>query len=223
VGGKDDGVEAGAAFYTRRSLAVYDPMILGFFCRVAWKCPAPRIVEHYDANVTANHLDVGVGTGYFLDHCRFPADRPRLGLMDLNPTCLEVAAQQVERYLPETYEANVLEPVTIDAARFTSVGMTFLLHCLPGTIAEKAVAFDHVRPLLEPGAVVFGATLLQGGVERSWYARQVMARNNRHGIFHNEHDDLDGLRRELTSRFTDVTVETIGCVGVFSARVSGGR
>src|SRR4051812_30334105 len=100
-------------------------MILGFFCRVAWKCPAPRIVEHYDAHVSANHLDIGVGTGYFLDRCRFPSP-PRLALMDLNPTCLEVAAKQVERYEPEVYRANVLAPITTAAPKFDSVGMTFL-------------------------------------------------------------------------------------------------
>ncbi len=36
----------------------------------------------YDQYVSANHLDIGVGTGYFLDHCRFPAANPRLALMD---------------------------------------------------------------------------------------------------------------------------------------------
>jgi hypothetical protein len=65
-------VAAGHAFYTRRSLAIYDMAILGYFSRLAWRCPARRIVEHYNLHVSANHLDVGVGTGYFLDHCTFP-------------------------------------------------------------------------------------------------------------------------------------------------------
>ena len=65
-------VAAGHAFYTRRSLAVYDLAILGYFSRLAWRCPASRIVDHYNLHVSANHLDVGVGTGYFLDHCHVP-------------------------------------------------------------------------------------------------------------------------------------------------------
>ena len=35
-------VQAGHAFYTRRSLAVHDLAILGYFSRMAWKCRAGR-------------------------------------------------------------------------------------------------------------------------------------------------------------------------------------
>src|SRR5687768_2190711 len=65
-------IAAGHAFYTRRTLAVYDVAILGFFSPVAWRSPAARIVAHYDQHASGSHLDVGVGTGYFLDHCTFP-------------------------------------------------------------------------------------------------------------------------------------------------------
>ncbi len=29
-------------------------------------------------------------------------------------------------------------------ARFDSIGLNFLLHCLPGTLREKAIVFDHL-------------------------------------------------------------------------------
>lgn len=92
-----DQVAAGHAFYTRRSLAVYDLAILGYFSRLAWKCPARRILQHYDAHVTANHLDIGVGTGYFLDRCHFPSP-PRLVLMDPSDACLAKAGERGARY-----------------------------------------------------------------------------------------------------------------------------
>lgn len=81
-----DQVEAGHAFYTKRALAVYDGAILGYFSRVAWKCPSGRILQHYNQHVSTNHLDVGVGTGYFLDRCRFESSSPRVALMDPTPT-----------------------------------------------------------------------------------------------------------------------------------------
>jgi SAM-dependent methyltransferase len=215
-------VEAGHAFYTKRSLAFYDVAILGFFSRLAWKCPAPRILEHYDTHVSANHLDVGVGTGYFLDRCRFGTDSPRVALMDLSASCLEVAGARIARYDPETYRGNVLEPLTVDAPKFDSVGMNYLLHCLTGTIRSKGVVFEHLAALVNPGGVIFGATLLHDGVPRNWMARQVMARNNRHGIFSNADDDLDGLRAVLNDHLSDVEVDVVGCVGVFSGCVEGG-
>ena len=185
-------VAAGHAFYTRRSLAVYDLAILGYFSRVAWRCPAGRIVDHYNGHVSANHLDVGVGTGYFLDHCKFPSppERPRLTLMDLSTSCLDVASKRVARFDPELIEANVLEPIVYDGARFDSVGLNYVLHCLPGDIGSKAVAIDYLIALANPGAWVFGATLLHDGVDRNWLARKVMDRNNSHGIFSNADDSL---------------------------------
>lgn len=214
-------VAAGHAFYTRRSLAVYDLAILGYFSRLAWRCPARRIVEHYDRHVSANHLDVGVGTGYFLDRCAFPASPAplRLALMDVSTSCLEVASKRVARFDPEIIEANVLEPVTYDGARFDSVGLNYVLHCLPGDLASKAVAIDHLIALANPGAAVFGATLLHDGVDRNWFARKVMDRNNAHGIFSNTNDTLDGLRSALSERLTDASVEVVGCVGIFAGKV----
>jgi Methyltransferase domain len=214
-------VAAGHAFYTRRSLAVYDLAILGYFSRVAWRCPAGRIVDHYNRNVSANHLDVGVGTGYFLDHCQFPTfpDAPRLALMDVSTSCLAVAAERVARFEPEVIEANILEPIAYDGARFDSVGLNYVLHCLPGDISSKAVALDHLIALANPGASVFGATLLHEGVERNWFARKVMDRNNSHGIFSNANDSLSELRAALSDRLSDSSVEVVGCVGIFAGKV----
>ncbi len=196
----EEQVRAGQAVYTRRSLRLYDFVVLGLTNRPVWNCPTQRLVEHYNKHVTANHLDVGVGTGYFLDQCRF-------------------AARRIARHTPETYLRNVLEPISIDAANFDSVGINYLLHCLPGTIASKTVALDHLKALMNPNAVLFGSTLLQGGVSRNWLARRLMAFYNRKGIFSNQHDDLDGLKQALTQRFHDVSIETVGCAALFSGRI----
>ena len=42
------------------------------------------------------HLDVGVGTGWFLDRVRPPADL-ELTLLDANPACLHHAAARLAR------------------------------------------------------------------------------------------------------------------------------
>jgi SAM-dependent methyltransferase len=211
-------VAAGHAFYTRRSLAVYDLAILGWFSRAAWRCPAARILEHYDRHVSANHLDVGVGTGYFLDRCRYPttSDPPRVVLLDISTSCLEAASRRIARFDPELVEANVLEPITYDGPRVDSIGLNYVLHCLPGDLGTKSVAFAHLKALANPGATVFGATLLHDGVHRNWLARQVMARNNAHGIFSNTHDTLDGLRSVLAEHLVSPSVEVVGCVALFA-------
>lgn len=219
----DPGAEAaGHAFYTRRSLRVYDALILGWFNRTAWRCPADRLVQLHSRHVTGTHLDIGVGTGYFLDRCRFPTSDPRVVLLDRNPDCLDAASDRLARYRPERVEASAFEPFPDAVGAVDSASLTYLLHCLPGAMVEKAVVFDHVASVLNPGGVVFGATLLQGGVHRNRYARSVMAFNNRRGIFCNTEDDLGSLTEALEARFDDVRVEVIGCVGAFAATKRAG-
>jgi len=215
----EEQVSAGQAIYTKDILHGYDFYVLGFSNRLLWKCPTRRLVDHYDRHVTANHLDVGVGTGYFLDKCRFPSKAPRIALMDLNQNSLNFASQRIARYNPKTFIRNVLEPITFDAPGFDSVGINYLLHCLPGPLESKAVALDHLKVLMNPGAVLFGSTLLQGNVPRSWFAQKQMDFYNRKGVFSNQHDDLDGLKRALGLRFKDVRVEVAGCAALFSGHV----
>lgn len=212
-------VAAGQAVYTKRMLNVYDVVVLGLSNRLIWKCPTRRLLAHYDSHVTANHLDVGVGSGYFLDRCRFPSAAPRVALMDLNRDALDFAARRIARYAPETYVRNVLEPISIEADKFDSVGVNYLLHCLPGAIESKAVVFDHLQALMNPGAILFGSTLLQGDVARGPVARRLMRFYNGKGIFSNEADDVDGLRRALEQRLRSVSIEIVGCAAVFSGRI----
>lgn len=223
MGATPEEVAAGHAFYTRRSLAVYDLAILGWFSQMAWRCPKSRILRHYDAQVSRNHLDVGVGvgvgSGFFLDRCRFPAAAPRVALLDVSEACLHKAGERIERYCPEVYRADVLQPIRLHTARFDSVSLNYVLHCLPGTMAAKAQAFVHLKALTNPGARVFGATLLHDGVHRTWFARRVMERNNRHGVFSNEGDSLEALQRVLSEHLEEPELEVVGCVGIFSGRV----
>jgi ubiquinone/menaquinone biosynthesis C-methylase UbiE len=211
-------VQAGQAAYSKPMLAIYDALVFGFNCPFLWRCSGRHFLDLYNQCVSANHLDVGVGTGRNLDLCRFPVPQPRLALLDLNPNSLEVTAKRVARYRPEVYRANVLEPIRIDGPGFDSIGMSFLLHCLPGPMKSKAVALDHLKALLNPGGVLFGTTILHEGVKRNWAAKLAMRYFNAKKIFSNTEDSLDGLRSELTARFSDVSLRVVGCVALFSGR-----
>jgi 2-polyprenyl-3-methyl-5-hydroxy-6-metoxy-1,4-benzoquinol methylase len=213
----DEQVNAGQAVYSRWTLSLYDVIVLGISNRFIWKCPSRYLESHYRRHLSANHLDVGVGTGYFLDRCPSPSTAPRVALMDLNADSLAFASRRIARYRPENYLQNVLEPVQESIERFDSIGLNYLLHCLPGTIGEKAVVFDHLQPLMNPGAVLFGSTILQGGVPRGSLARGLMALYNSKGIFSNCRDDLEGLEGALSRRFEKVEIQVVGCVALFSA------
>jgi SAM-dependent methyltransferase len=210
-------VVAGQAIYNRATLAVYDVGVLGLSCRLLWRCPKAEMLAGYDRNVGARHLDLGVGTAYFLDRCRFPDPRPRVTLVDLNPTVLQVAAHRISRYRPEVIQANVLGPLPVPAGTYDSVGVNFLLHCLPGDWRAKGTVFANAATALRPGGRVFGSTILAAGVKTTARARAVMRLYNARGIFHNAGDDLAGLGEELAGRFADHRLTIRGCVALFEA------
>jgi ubiquinone/menaquinone biosynthesis C-methylase UbiE len=206
------------AVYTPTLLRWYDVIVLGVSNRLIWRCPTGCMLEFFNQHVSGNHLDVGVGTGYFLDRGRFPVDHPRVVLMDANPHCLASAARRIARYQPQTVLCDITRPIEYDGERFDSISLNYVLHCLPGALPQKAIVLDHLRPLLNPGGVLFGATLLAEGVGRTWAARRLMAIYNRRGIFGNAEDRLHDLRCELGRRFEGSSIHTMGCSALFTAR-----
>ena len=214
----DDPAFAGQAVYSSAFLKAYDILILGGNGILAWRCPPRHLVRMYDEHVSARHLDIGVGSGYLLDKCRWPASSPDITLMDLNANSLHAAARRIGRYKPKTHQGNALEPFGLPAGSFDSIGMNWLLHCMPGSIATKAVTFDHCKAVLAPGGVVFGSTVLNGGVPQTAYSRWMMKFLNGRGAFTNLDDDLATLQAELDKRFSDVRIDVVGSVAVFSAR-----
>ncbi len=214
----NDTAAAGAAIYSKPILSVYDLYVLGFSNTFVWRSPSRPMVDFYNEHISGNHLDVGVGTGYFLDKCRFPSSTPTIALLDLNPNSLQATSQRLARYNPAIYLANVLEPFEIDAPGFDSIGLNYLLHCLPGTMLSKGVVFANLMPLLNNSGVVFGTTILVQGVERNFLAKQLLKIYNSKGIFCNTQDNPKDLENILKENFHDYSIRVEGCVAFFVGR-----
>jgi hypothetical protein len=219
---RTDPAYAGQAVYTRGTLRVYDTIVVRLSNSLIWRCPARSITEHYDRHLTGAHLEVGPGTGYYLDHARFADPEPHITLLDANVEVLRFAASRLRRYRPAGHAADVLKPIELAPASFRSVAFGYVLHCLPGNLATKAAAFDHVLPLVAPGGVVFGTTILTGGVRHNRLGRALLHAYNQKGVFANLDDDLAGLERALADRFARHEVEVRGAVALFAGWTSGG-
>jgi ubiquinone/menaquinone biosynthesis C-methylase UbiE len=209
--------EHGAAVYNQAVLAVYDFYVLGFSNTFVWQCPSRLILDFYNEHVSNRHLDVGVGTGYFLDKSSFPTPTPKLALMDLNPNSLQVASRRVRRYAPTLHQANVLETITLEPASFDTISLNYLLHCLPGDFASKGVVFQHLKPLLSERGVIFGTTILGQGVKHNLLAKFHLQLYNSRKIFSNTSDGLEGLESILKEHFQAYILKVVGCVAFFVA------
>lgn len=205
--------------FSRLFLSFYDYSVLAFSNRVLWRCPTRTILAFYNAHVAAHHLDVGVGTGYYLDRCTFPTAHPTITLLDTSPDSLAVTAQRIARYRPTPCQATVFAPIPLPPQAVDSVGINYVLHCLPGTMADKGVVFDHLAPLVRPGGVIFGSTILGQGVAHHPLAQRVLRFYNAKQIFSNTADSLPALDAILRARFATVTLHQVGAVAFFAATV----
>lgn len=212
---RDDPAYEGQREYNPLFLKLYDPVILGLFSPFVWRCPTKHLVEGYRTHVGQRHLDVGPGTGYFLERAGLP-DRSRVTLLDPNVNVLGHASRRLQRLDVTTVEADVLKPLPV-AGPFDSAALNGVLHCLPGPLSGKAAAVANAAAVLEPTGVLFGASILGDSGRHTWLARRMLEANNRRGTFDNRDDTEDGLRHILKASFERVEMTTIGSMAIFAA------
>jgi hypothetical protein len=87
------------AIYTPFMLSIYDSLVHGLSNHLAWRCPTRQLLDLYRADLSANHLEAGVGTGFFLDRVGGP-ELKRLVLLDINRNCLARAERRLARFKP---------------------------------------------------------------------------------------------------------------------------
>ena len=218
IHGADGDPSKGAAAYTPLTLAFYDLAVLKLSNSFVWQCSSPVLLDFYNQHISDYHLDIGVGTGYFLDRCKFSSTAPKIALLDLNSHALAKSAKRLRRYHPSCHVGDALQPIDIGMSGFGSISFNYLLHCLPGNLASKSAVFEHVRPLLREGGVIFGATILGEGVRHNPLAKQLMKIYNAKGIFSNLSDRQSDLEAGLKRHFNEHTISIEGCVALFSAR-----
>ncbi|KAI8113023.1 hypothetical protein M9435_003029 [Picochlorum sp. BPE23] len=132
----------GAKYYSPLVLSFYNIWVLNISNSKEWRCPKSLQLEQYNALVGQKHLDVGVRTGWYLMRTTFPPHAD-ITLFDLNSNALK----HTKKRLALMYEPNlravvgdVYSPTGLDDIKpFDSIGMSHLLHCLPGTMKEKSL------------------------------------------------------------------------------------
>ena len=212
---RDDPGYAGQAGYTPFLLAIYDPFVLGFMARAVWRSPIPPVVEAYRRHLGRRHLDVGPGTGYFIEKAA-PPTGTEITLLDPNPNVLARCARRLATMRPTTIQADVMKPLPVEG-RFDSAALNYVLHCLRGPQSNKAVAIRNVANVLAADGVLFGGTVLGIAERHTVPARAVLRAFNWHGDFDNLGDTADGLREILEGSFRTVEVDVIGPTARFTA------
>lgn len=199
--------------------SIYDPILLRFACPLIWKCKSQDILELYNKNLSSNHLDVGCGTGYFIKKCKKSSKLSRLVLTDLNKVALEISQKKLKRFNPEIIQHNILKPFQ-NLKKFDSIGLSFLIHCLPGDMKTKSIAFKNIAAQLNPKGKIFGATFIMKGTYPNFLTRSWEFIFGNLGFLHNKNDTLEGLEENLNQYFKNVKIKVKGHCAIFSGEKS---
>ncbi len=212
---KSDPSYKGQSGYNAAMLAIYDVWVLKFMTKAVWKVPVAQGVDSYRQHMGHRHLDVGPGTGYFIEEADPPRDT-EITLLDPNQTVLRHVAKRLEEWHPITVEADVMKPLPVDGP-FDSAGLSFVLHCLRGPDGNKAVAVRNIADVLGPEGVLFGGTVLGLQSNHTKPARAFLRAANKQGGFDNVDDSAEGLRSILEMSFSVVDVDLVGSAAFFAA------
>ncbi|KAL1626847.1 hypothetical protein SLS56_006664 [Neofusicoccum ribis] len=239
----DPDTTKGVAAYSPSFLSLlYDRLVLGLYISYAWRCPTKtQLLPFFIANSSpADHptkaspttdsspprrlLDIGVGTGYFLEHAPLTS-LTSLTLIDLNSNCLDAATARVHKAHPHlacsTVQADFLAPLPAAVGadgKFDAISVMLLLHCVPGPPSRKAAALVALKGLLKADGVLFGSTVLGQGVRHNLLGRFLMWWHNRAGIFTNRDDAAKSFVEPLQDAFDDVKWRVVGATLLFEAR-----
>jgi SAM-dependent methyltransferase len=212
---RNDPAYAGQRDYNRVLLNAYDPLVLGPIARFVWRCPSTVLLDRYRRQIRDRHLDVGPGTGYFLEHSRLPAGSA-VTILDPNAAVLRHVSRRLRALDVTAVQADVLKPLPVSGP-FDSAALHLVLHCLPGPMERKARAVANVASVLASDGVLFGASVLGREGDHRWIARRFLAVFNRQGGFDNLADTEAGLRAILEASFEQVALDVVGSAALFTA------
>jgi SAM-dependent methyltransferase len=213
---RSDPAYRGQRDYTRTLLHLYDPLVIRRIGKAVWGVPEAPLLDPYLAYPRDPHLDVGPGTGYFLDHSSL-APGSRVTILDPNRNVLRHVSRRLTRFELAAVEADVLKPLPVQGP-FGSAALNLVIHCLPGPPERKALAIANIAAVLAPDGVLFGATVLGRSADHSRLGRAFLSVFNRQGGFDNLDDTEDWLRETLEASFDEVEVRVVRSAATFVAR-----
>ncbi|KAL4960974.1 class I SAM-dependent methyltransferase [Aspergillus stella-maris] len=221
-------------YYSPFFLWFYDFFVQILSNRLWWRCSTKFILlPFFIANTSARHMEIGVGTGYYLrakvddEQRRTPVTArttnwpEKLTLVDSSIHCLRKAASRIAHDIstePECVMADILEPLSLQRdEKFDSIALMYVLHCLPVPMATKGRVFENLRGLLADDGVLFGCTILGKGVRHNLLGRVLIWLYNYTGVFDNLGDGKEEILKLIRGNFEEVESEVVGAVLIFRA------
>ena len=208
---RDDPAYKGQRDFTPFALRFYDPFVLQFSAGWVWHCPLDRLLENYRWHIRPNHLDVGPGTGYFLEHAGLPEGSE----VDPRP---EPQRPAPRRGAPG--DAGRDGGRSRRAQASARQGAVRLRRDEPGAPlparpdGPQGGGDPERRKGAQPDGLFFGSTVLGDSGNHSWAARRMLDLYNGRGSFDNRLD-TEEVREILEASFEHVELDVVGSIAIF--------
>ncbi|KAL8690936.1 MAG: hypothetical protein Q9218_003729 [Villophora microphyllina] len=219
-----DASARGAAIYSQSwLLTIYDWWVLGIVSTYAWACSVPKYtLPWFQQNLRkGQHLDIGVGTGYYL--AKSDLSGVQVTLADLNQDALDatrdrlVLEGKVKSNETRCLLHDITRPLPASCPQYDSMSLYYLLHCMPGPVPAKTAVFSHLKHSLTPDGVISGASILGKDVRHNLFGRLIMAFGNWNGMFDNRADNAADFDEALREHFADVETQVRGAIFLWRA------
>ncbi|API86325.1 class I SAM-dependent methyltransferase [Francisella uliginis] len=205
---------AGQKIYTRITLRLYNFVVLFFNNTFVWRCKTAKLLKLYSDNVSLNHLDIGVGSGYYLN--KLHTKLKKVTLMDLNLDCLRYVKNLLKNKDVSIYQVDILEDIEEKFfSKFDSISCNYLIHCLPDN-GSKEIVFKNIAKMFKSDGVAFGSTIINE--YDSKLAIKIANKFNSKGIFDNVNDSYESIEKYISNNFEKYSVKKIGSVCVYVMR-----
>ena len=177
----------------QKVLGLYPTIVSKFITPKIWGLGQAKLNAMYEKYTGTSHLEIGPGPDPYR-HCILT----KLSIMDLNESVLDTIRKTYPHPEFETYTGDILNQAHYHNQLNASLASFNLMHCISEP-AKWLKFFHNVDSVLEPGGVLFGASVHN--------LNPLSKCLNTLGIFHNRHDTVDIIKIALKQSYSVVELQ----------------
>jgi len=199
--------------FVSSSIKFYDFLVNDLNCNYAWRCHKSNIFKNYQKNLRSNHLEIGPGSGYFLNPKFHKKEISNLFLMDVNQPILEASQQNLEKHYSniQLLNHNIFNK-ELDSLKINSIGINYVLHCVPGPLDQK---LEKLHLNLPKNTNIFGATVISDFERQTELSKLELKVLNHKGIFNNKMDFSNDFIDFVAKNKLENSYQIVGNVLIF--------